>query len=141
MKTSARNVFTGQISAIQPGAVNSEITLTTAGGDLITAMVTVTSVNTLGLAIGKEAIALIKSSSVLLVTEAGSYTLSARNHLSGTINALKPGAVNTEVTLQLAGGSMLHAIITNESAKELGLKTGSSATGIFKASSVILGVA
>ena len=46
MKVSARNVFQGTISAIHPGAVNSEVVVKTAGGDTLVAIVTVGAVAT-----------------------------------------------------------------------------------------------
>jgi molybdate transport system regulatory protein len=44
------------------------------------------------------------------------------------------------VTLTLAGGSSLGAVVTNDAADELGLKVGAEATAMFKASNVLLGV-
>ena len=66
--------------------------------------------------------------------------LSARNVLKGKITQLKPGAVNTEVILELAGGGQIVSIITKESAESLGLTVGKSAYAIIKASSVMIGV-
>jgi molybdate transport system regulatory protein len=43
--------------------------------------------------------------------------------------------------MALAGGGAVAAIITNDSAAALALEVGSSATAVFKASSVIVGVA
>jgi molybdate transport system regulatory protein len=51
------------------------------------------------------------------------------------------GAVNSEVVTDLPGGASVAAIITNESAKTFGLAHGSAATAIFKATSVIVGIA
>jgi len=48
------------------------------------------------------------------------------------------GAVNGEVSLQMAGGKRLTAIITNESIRTLGLKEGVRACALIKASSIIL---
>ena len=48
--------------------------------------------------------------------------------------------MNSEILIQLEGGATVAAIVTNESAQELGLKQGSPAVAIFKASNVILGV-
>ena len=53
---------------------------------------------------------------------------------------MRPGAVNSEILIQLEGGATVAAIVTNDSAQELGLKQGSPAVAIFKASNVILGV-
>jgi molybdate transport system regulatory protein len=48
--------------------------------------------------------------------------------------------VNTEVVLDIGGGSSVTAIITNASAKALGLKAGAEAIAIFKASWVIISI-
>ena len=48
--------------------------------------------------------------------------LSARNILKGKVVKITHGAVNSEVTLQLAGGEHIVAIITNTSAENLQLK-------------------
>ncbi|MEO8599540.1 MAG: TOBE domain-containing protein, partial [bacterium] len=122
------------------GAVNDEIELEIAGGQKIVAIVTQESTKGLGLSIGAEAFALIKSSSIVLVTEDADAKFSARNRMSGTVSRVQPGAVNTEVVIELAGGGAVAAIITNESCSTLGLAVGIKASAIFKASSVILGV-
>lgn len=66
--------------------------------------------------------------------------LSTRNQLTGSITKLIKGPVSCEVDLELPGGTTISAVITDGSAKRLGLKVGSSATALFKASSVIIGV-
>lgn len=63
---------------------------------------------------------------------------SARNQFQGRITQITMGAVNAEVILELPGGDELVAIITNESVKSLGLKVGSEAFALIKASWVIL---
>ena len=75
------------------------------------------------------------------MTDAQGVRLSARNQLTGTVKRVVPGAVNTEVVLELPGGGSVAAIITNRSVKALRLGVGSAATAVFKASSVIVGVA
>lgn len=69
MKISARNVFAGTVTAITPGTVNSEVTVTIAEGVEVVAVVTKGSVKSLGLKKGKPATVVIKASSVLLATE------------------------------------------------------------------------
>lgn len=63
---------------------------------------------------------------------------SARNQYEGTVQTIRRGAVNSEVELSLEGGDSLVAIITNHSVDELGLKTGTSAIALIKASFVVL---
>ena len=65
--------------------------------------------------------------------------ISARNVLAGTVQNVTKGAVNSEITLTLQGGEKMTAIITNESADRLGLKNGSPAFAIVKASDVMIG--
>ena len=141
MKISARNQFKGKITALTPGAVNSEVVVDIGGGDKIVSIITNGSAKALNLAVGKEAIALVKASSILLMTDGSGIKLSARNTLRASIKSVTVGAVNGEVSLKLAGGGEVHAIVTNDSIKELGLETAKEAMVVIKASSVILGVA
>lgn len=138
MKTSARNQFLGTISALRQGAVNDEVELTIVGGQKIVAIITSDSTQRLGLKIGSEVFALVKSSSIILVSDAQGGRFSARNGLAGSISRLTPGAVNAEVIIDLPQGGSIAAIITNESAKNLDLAVGKTVSAIFKASSVIL---
>lgn len=140
MKISARNQFTGSISALTTGAVSTEVAITVAGGNTITAIITNASAKSLGLAPGGSVVVLVKASSVLLMTGGSDLRLSARNCLAGTVEKLVAGAVNSEVLLSLPGGLEVYAIITNDAVSELGLAVGSPATAVIKASSVILGV-
>lgn len=141
MKTSARNQFSGIVQSIRDGAVNDEIALTVIGSQTIIATVTRDSRNDLGLQPGAQAFALIKASSIILMTDIAGARLSARNQLAGTVSRITPGAVNTEVVVELGGGGTIAAIITHASAVALGLQIGGAVTAVFKASSVIVGVA
>ncbi len=77
---------------------------------------------------------------MLVATDLGTARLSARNQLRGTVARLQPGAVNAEVLIDVGGGQTVAAIITQESARSLGLAPGTAVIALFKASSVILGV-
>ena len=140
MRISARNVFQGSISAIKPGSVNSEVEITLGGNDRIVAIVTNGSAQTLGLAAGKSVTALIKASSVLVMTDGSGFALSARNVLGGKVTKVSSGPVSSEVAIKLPSGSTVHATITHDSVDELDIKEGVAASAVFKASSVILGV-
>jgi molybdate transport system regulatory protein len=139
MKTSARNQFSGTVVALKEGAVNDEVTLRIVGGQQLVATITRDSSDSLSLVVGAEAFALIKASSVIVVTELGAARLSARNQLTGKVTRVQAGAVNTEVSIELPGGGVIAAIITRASGDALGLEVGGEATAIFKASSVIIG--
>ena len=66
--------------------------------------------------------------------------ISARNILKGKVKQIKPGVVNTEVAIELPGGSEIVSIITKESANKLGLAVGKEAYAIIKASNVMIGI-
>ena len=103
MAISARNVFAGTVSEVREGAVNAEVSLSVAGGDVIVATLTLDSLKTLGLTVGKAVTAFVKAPSVMVVTGDDSVRYSARNHLKGVVSELKTGAVNSEVVVKLAG--------------------------------------
>ena len=66
MELSARNQFKGTVTNIVTGGVMAEVTLDIGNGQEIVSVITRASAERLGLERGVEAIALIKSSEVLL---------------------------------------------------------------------------
>lgn len=66
--------------------------------------------------------------------------ISARNTLKGTIKSLSMGAVNTEVTLEIAPGIEIVSIITKASVENLGLAEGNEAYAVIKSSEVMVAV-
>lgn len=141
MLTSSRNQFKGTVKLIKKGAVNDEIIIKLAGGTELAAIITSTSTDNLKLAVGTEAIALVKATWVILATDLNGIKLSARNTLKGTVSAVKTGAVNSEISVKLEGGEELVAVVTCESEKKLALAEGKAVTAIIKASHIIVGTA
>lgn len=68
-KVSARNVLKGKVKKVVPGSVNTEVILELPGGVEIVSIVTKESAESLNLAEGKAAMALIKASNVMLAVE------------------------------------------------------------------------
>ncbi|HML24164.1 MAG TPA: molybdopterin-binding protein [Aggregatilinea sp.] len=66
MKLSARNTLKGTVKKITPGAVNAEVVIQVAGGVEIVSIITMESMKSLGLEVGKEAYAVIKASNVMV---------------------------------------------------------------------------
>ncbi|MBK1618959.1 TOBE domain-containing protein [Lamprobacter modestohalophilus] len=140
MKISARNQFRGKVAEVTLGAVNAEVLVTLTGGEQIVAIVTNESVKSLNLKAGSDVIALIKASSVLVMTDDAGIRLSARNSLKGKVTALEKGPIHAEVCISLASGDSVHATITHAACDVLGLAEGVDATAVIKAPQVILGV-
>jgi molybdate transport system regulatory protein len=140
MKLSARNVLAGTITKITKGAVNAEVALALTGGTPLIAIITNGSIDNLALKEGVSVFAIIKASSVLIGTELHDAKTSARNIMCGTVAKIVEGPVSTEVDVEVGGGNTISAVITHESAGNLGLTVGGHACTLFKASSVIIGV-
>jgi molybdate transport system regulatory protein len=138
MKTSARNQFVGIVSALDIGPVSAEVSLALKSGDVITATLTAAAARRLKLKKGQEAMALVKASSVVLVSDFAGWQLSARNQLSGTVSRIEKAAVSSLVVLTLPGGSKISASLTPEGLDALGLAVGARATAVFKAYSVLV---
>jgi molybdopterin-binding protein len=66
--------------------------------------------------------------------------VSARNTLPGVVKTIKRGAVNAEVTLEIAPGLTIVSVITLDAVKSLGLRKDKIAYAVIKASSVIIGI-
>ena len=64
--------------------------------------------------------------------------LSARNRLNGTVSAVKVDGLMAQVELTVDEPAQLVAIVTADAVEELGLKPGMAATGVVKATSVMV---
>lgn len=67
-----------------------------------------------------------------------SLKTTARNQFSGRIAAIKAGAVNDEITLEVAGGQRLVAIVTRESSAALGLAAGAAVFALIDAAAIVI---
>jgi molybdopterin-binding protein len=66
--------------------------------------------------------------------------LSARNQIAGTIKEIHKGATTAHVEIEIGGGTVLTASITNEAVDALKLAKGQKAYAVVKASDVMVGV-
>ena len=66
MRISARNVLKGTVSKITVGSVNTEVVIDLPGGNQVVSIISKQSAESLGLAVGKQAYAIIKASTVMV---------------------------------------------------------------------------
>ncbi len=66
--------------------------------------------------------------------------ISARNQIAGTIKAVHKGATTAHVEIDIGGGSVITASITNEAVEQLKLAPGQKAYAVIKASDVMVGI-
>lgn len=67
--------------------------------------------------------------------------ISARNQLKGTVVDVVKGATTSHVRIDIGGGSIVTASITNESVDALKLARGQPAIAVIKASDVMVAIA
>ena len=138
MKITTRNVLEGVVTAVKQGAVNDEVSIDLKGGLKVSAIVTGTSTENLGLRPGREVLAMVKGINVLLVRDLDGYTLSSRNMLPGTVKAVKKGQIMASVAVELDNGDSLTSVCTVDSAEDAGIAEGVRVQAAIKAPHVIL---
>ena len=69
MKLSARNVLKGKVKSVTPGAVNTEVVIEMPGGAEVVSIITKTSADGLGIAVGKDVYAVIKATNVIIAVD------------------------------------------------------------------------
>lgn len=144
LSSSARNQLCGVVSEIRFGERYDEVELTLSGQARITAQLTHTSLLTLGLHVGKQAIALIKASWVIVTPIQHSFRFSASNQLHGTIQRVLNHSLEREIAIQLDGGNVVYAQQGHSSfstSESQSWRPGDRVEVVIDASSIILGVA
>ncbi len=136
-KTSARNQLTGTVTSVTIGAVNVIVELKISEQLKLVAAVTKDSAQSLGIEFGQELVALIKSSQMVL-QQGSNLKLSANNQLQGVISRIQPGAVCSDISVELADQKSLSITITEESLKQMALQVKQPVTVCFNASAIIL---
>lgn len=66
--------------------------------------------------------------------------ISARNTLPGIVRKIEEGAVNAEITLEVAPDIRIVSVVTLDAVRSLRLKPGDRAYAVIKASSVMIGI-
>lgn len=105
LRTSARNALRGVVTAVEGDGVTATVTLSLAQGLSLRSSITRRSVEDLGLAPGRAAIALIKSSFVRIGEVEGD------NRLAGEIVDREAGETSAEITIALSAGKSLVATL------------------------------
>ncbi|MFT7880238.1 MAG: TOBE domain-containing protein [Sulfurimonas sp.] len=137
MQISARNRIKATVVSMAEGMVNEKLTLLTSRGAELSSVITSESAKEMSMEEGDTVTVLFKASHVML-SSTKVDGISARNQLAGTIDNVIKGIVNTEVTLVTETGESIVSIITNESAKELGVVPGQKAVAIIKSTDMMI---
>jgi molybdate transport system regulatory protein len=138
MRTSARNTFVGKVSHIAQDGMMVEVGLHTLGGLDVLAVITSESFKNLDLTEGSVVMATVKAPGVFLVEKEKGVKTSARNIFTGKVVSVKNSEIAAEVIVDLAEGTKICSLLTNDSAKELELAPGKEIAVMFKAFDVTL---
>jgi molybdopterin-binding protein len=66
--------------------------------------------------------------------------ISARNQIKGTVIEVTKGATTSHIRVDIGGGQIVTASITNEAVDDLGIKAKGHVTVVIKASDVMIAV-
>jgi molybdate transport system regulatory protein len=141
MKPADFNTLDGVVTAIRPGIDANEVQLSLAQGLQIVIKVSHEVQNILKLQQGGRAVGLVHPTSIVLLEEPAASLPATFNQLVGSVRDVGQGDDDVKVGLDLPNGQTLMARITTERAESLNLTAGAPATAVFKAASVIIGVA
>ena len=138
MKTSARNSFSGKVTAVLTGDIQSQVEVTTPSGLRVVSVITNDSMRSLGIREGALVTATVKAPWVILVKGDGELNTSARNRYRGKVVTVTEGRISAEVIVALPDGTRICSLVTDESVRNLALKEGETVSALFEAFSVIL---
>lgn len=145
-RTSARNLFSGTVREVRRGGLLAEVSLCTAEGLEVVAMITADSASNLEVRPGLPLLATIKAPWIIVSprqTEehtADAPRSSAANVFAGVVSGVRRADVEAEVLVDLEAGAAVCALITTRSAEELGLCPGMPVWAEFNAFAVILNI-
>ncbi len=122
LTTSARNQLPATLTQIDTNGLHSTLTLTLVGGDILRSTITAKSVENMGLSVGCDLYAIIKSSDIHIVSALPSSD-TTNNILSGTVETLETSGDNIEIALRLEGGTILVALEKEDTLQSLKINT------------------
>ncbi len=139
-KTSARNAFFGKIGTIQNGDIQSLVELVTLGGDIVTSVITNTSLKRLGLREGSLVTAEVKAPWVILQKGDIEPLCTAENTFYGSVAQIRRGKITTEFIVRIRDGTELCSLVTEKSRRKLNIKPGDHVWAMFNCFAVVLHV-
>ncbi|MFH8462954.1 molybdopterin-binding protein [Streptomyces sp. NPDC017991] len=139
MSLSIRNQIPGTVTSVTTGEAMATVQVRLDGGQVLTAAITLESVEDLGLTEGSAVRALVKATEVAVAT-GPVEGLSIRNQLPGTVTDVTTGGAMAAVRITVDGGE-LTAAITKDAVTDLGLAAGSSVVALMKSTEVALATA
>ena len=137
LTTSARNQLPSTLQAIDTNGLHSTLTLALSGSDVLRSTITAKSVVNMGLTVGCDTYAIIKSSDITIVSALPSSDTND-NVLTGTVEMLETSGDKIEIALRLTGGTLLIALEKQDALQNL--QIGMTAYAIISPLHIIIGL-
>ncbi|MFH0709424.1 MAG: TOBE domain-containing protein [Pseudomonadota bacterium] len=137
LTTSARNQLPSVLKEINTSGLHSTLTLALQGEDTLRSTITAKSVENMGLTLGCDTYAIIKSSDIAIASSRPKSE-TTDNILSGTIETLERSGENIEIALRLDGGTLLIALEKQDALQNL--QVGMSAYAVISPLHIIIGL-
>lgn len=139
-RTSARNVFTGTVSHLEQDTVSVLVELTTLKGLRVHAIITIESVQRLGILEGQILNATIKAPNVMLARKQqdSEYVEDGTNRFVGSVTGINRSNVETSVIVSINDGTMICSLLDSDELDELKLREGDKASVFFSPYSAVL---
>lgn len=139
LRTSARNQLLARVRRIQPDGLHDRIQLQLPGADQqLCALITHASTERLNLNVGDEVFALVKASWVRWLATDATRPVTDDNLLTGQIRQLEQGELDSEMHIELPGGTLLTAMLSNAQLTARPLAVGESVCLQIDAKQIIL---
>jgi len=137
LTTSARNQLPATLSSVEFNGLHATLTLALSGSDVMRSTITAKSVHNMGLSVGCDLYAIIKSSDIT-IHSAIPASDNADNVLSGTVETLEISGENIEIGLRLSGGTLLIALEQQNALHDLNI--GMTAYAVVSPLHIIIGL-
>jgi len=137
LTTSARNQLPSVLKEIHTSGLHSTLTLALQGEDTLRSTITAKSVENMGLSVGCDTYAIIKSSDIRIISILPSSDTDD-NVLTGTVETLEISGDNIEIALRLSGGTLLIALEKQGALQNL--QVGTTAYAIISPLHIIIGL-
>ena len=145
MKLSARNQFKGTVVKMNVGDVLGSVLVDIGCGNLMSAIITTDSIRELGIQVGSQVKTVVKSTGVMIMTNApdnnknsSEMKLSARNQFKGTVTKIKLGDITSQLLIDTGCTNLMSSVITTDSVRDLGINIGSKVIVVVKATEVMI---
>ncbi|GHH28874.1 TOBE domain-containing protein [Streptomyces lanatus] len=136
MSPSTRNQLPGTITCITPGEIMALVDVHLTGGQDLTAAITPSAVEELGLAEGTTVNALVTATHISLATPPVEE-LPLHNRLPGKVTGIATGGAMASVKIAVEGGA-LTAAVTRDATTDLALTLGVPVVALVEATEVAL---